>query len=124
MPLVVLHRLQRELVASPVDGRDGTQAEAEMVPMRDREIADVVCIRIHASGGDFVQQRFPNVGLVAVDERHFSATFRRQFVAQCSREWKASRASTDDYDAMGRRTLNRPAWRPATVIRLWHLAKR
>ena len=42
----------------------------EVVPVRHQEVVDVVHVGIDASRRDFVQQRFPQMRRVVIDERY------------------------------------------------------
>ena len=64
------HRVERDLAARAVEPADRALPEPEVMPVRDREIVEVVRVGVHAAGRDLVQQRLPDVRLVAVDQRH------------------------------------------------------
>jgi hypothetical protein len=61
-----------------------------------------VRLGVHAPGGDLVEQRLPDVRFKAVDQRDLGAFAVPQLVAQRGGERQASRAASDDDDAMRR----------------------
>ena len=76
------------------------EPEAEMVPVRLREVVELVLVEIHAARGDLVQQRLPQVGARAVDERHLAPAAAAERVAEPRRELQAAGAAADDDDAV------------------------
>ena len=55
---------------------------------------------IHAAGGDFVQQRLPDVRTCAVDKGDLSFAFTAELVAKLRREFQPAGAAADDDDAV------------------------
>ena len=56
------------------------------MPVRERQIVDVVHVDVHAPRRDLVQQRLPNMRLEMIDERDFGTTLAAQLVAESARE--------------------------------------
>ena len=94
------HRVERQLAPRAVEAADRALPEPEVMPVRDREIVEVVRVGVHAAGRDLVQQRLPDVRRVAVDQRHLHAPVAAVAVAQLGRERQTARASADDDDSM------------------------
>jgi hypothetical protein len=87
--------------ARPVDALQCTVAESEVVPARLREVVELVRVDIHASRGDLVQERLPDVGLVLVHESDGGAPSAPKAVPCPGRELEPSGPASDDNDAMG-----------------------
>ncbi len=94
------HRVEHHLAARTIEADDRTLAEAEVMPMRDREIVELVRVGVHAAGRDLVQQRLPHVRRVPVDERDLRHAAAAIAVAEARRERQAAGAAADDDDAM------------------------
>src|SRR5262245_66558867 len=56
-------------------------AVTKVVPVRLREIVDLVHRKIHASGSDFMQKRLPQVGARFVDQRDVCKLASTELVA-------------------------------------------
>ena len=76
--------------------------EAEMVPMRLREVAELMLVRIHAAGGDLVQQGLPEMPSCAVHERDAGLPPPAQRVPEPGREFQPRRPAAGDDDAVRR----------------------
>ena len=94
------HRVERQRAPRAVESADRALPEPEVMPVRDREIVEVVRVGVHPAGRDLVQQRLPDVRGVAVDERHLHAPVAAVAVAELGRERQAARPAADDDDAM------------------------
>ncbi len=68
-----------------------------MVPARLREVIELVLVGIHAAGGDFVQERLPQVRARAVDERDHRALPAPERVAEPGCELEPAGAAADDH---------------------------
>src|SRR5690606_29077656 len=77
-------------------------AEAEAVPVRLREVGDLVVADIHAAGGDLMQLGLPDVGALAVDERDLGLAIATELASQASGQLQAPGATADDDDAVRR----------------------
>ncbi len=97
---LVVERSEREHVRRPVEPRDRSLAELETVPVRQRQVGDVVGIGVHPARGDLVQQRLPQVGRAAVDQHHVGAPGLAEGMAQTGGERQAAGATAYDHDAM------------------------
>jgi hypothetical protein len=70
------------------------------MPVADGEIVDIVGVGIHAPGRDFVQQRFPDVCFVAVDQRDIGTAAPSELVAQGGGQRQSAGAAADDHDSV------------------------
>ena len=75
-------------------------AIAEVVPMRLRQIVELVVAHVHAAGGDLVEKRLPQMGARLVDERDLGAPAPAQAVAEARRELEPAGAAAHDDDAV------------------------
>ena len=75
-------------------------AISESVPVPLRLIGQLVAAGIHAAGGDFVQQRLPDVRACTIDERDLGLAFTAELVAELRREFEPAGAAADDDDAV------------------------
>ena len=62
---------------------------------------------IHAAGGDFVQQRLPDVRTCTVDKGNLGFAFTAELVAKLRREFEPAGAAADDDDAVQLRSSGR-----------------
>ena len=90
----------QHLAPRAVETDHGADAVAEVVPVRLREVADLVGAHIHAAGGDFVKFGFPDVSACAIDQRDLGPPAAAQGVAQARSEFEPARAAADDDDAV------------------------
>ena len=70
------------------------------MPVRLREIVELVAVDVHAARCDFVQQRLPHMRARAIDEDYVGLPALAEGVAQAGREFQAARSAADDDDAM------------------------
>ena len=68
------------------------------MPVRLRQVVDLVRRHVHAAGGDLVQLGLPDVHAFAVDQRDVDAA--PQLVAQPRGELEPARTAADDDDAV------------------------
>ncbi len=68
--------------------------------MGDRQVVEVVRVRVHAPGRDLVQQWLPQVRGILVDQRDVRAPAPTEALAQPRRQRQAAGATADDDDAM------------------------
>ena len=73
-------------------------AIAEMVPMRLRDVIEFVLGAAQAPRGDGMQQRLPDVGAAAVDERDPRAVLAAEAVAELRRQLQSGGAAADNDD--------------------------
>src|SRR5690606_8644632 len=90
------------LPGGAVEADQLADAEAEVVPVRLREVADLVLAHVHAAGGDLVQLGFPDMGAGAVDQGDLCLAAASERVAESSGELEPAGAAADDDDAMRR----------------------
>ena len=98
--VVVMDLVEHELVPRTVEAGDGTLSEAEVMPVRERQIVDAVDICIHASRRDFVQQRLPQMRRVLIDQYDLGPTSSSQSVAEARSERQTSGTAADDDHAV------------------------
>ena len=87
-----------DLAALAVQPGHRADAVAEAMPVRLRQIVDLVRRHVHAAGGDLVQLGLPDVHTFAVDQCDVDAT--PQLVAEPRRELESACAAADDDDAV------------------------
>src|SRR5262249_60736048 len=69
MAFLVAVGSQLNFASLPVQPDHLADAVVEVVPMRLREIVDLVHSKIHGSGRDLMQERLPQMGARFVDQR-------------------------------------------------------
>ena len=87
-------------MSSSIETGNRALTETKMMPMRERQVVDIVHIDVHSSRGDFVQQRLPNVRGELIDKRDFRPVFPPELVAQRARKRQPAGTAADDDDAM------------------------
>jgi hypothetical protein len=60
-------------------------------------IADLIQVGVERSGCDFMQERFPDVGSILLDENHV-VSIPAQLVAKPSHEFEPAGSAAYDYD--------------------------
>jgi hypothetical protein len=75
-------------------------AELERVPTCMRSVSDLVSVRVEGTGGDFVQERLPDMGCAPVNKRYVSALGFPQVVAQACCQFESTCAPTNDHNAV------------------------
>src|SRR5207248_11707626 len=89
----------------PIEPDQLADAIAEMVPMRLRQVVDLVHAEIHAAGSDLIQERLPQMGAAFVHEGHIGPFVTTQLVAEPGHERQPGRAAAADDDVMEIRRL-------------------
>ena len=74
--------------------------EFEVVPLRLGDVVQLVLGGVERAGGDFVQQGFPDVGEVGVDQGDLGLAAFTQGAAETGGELQPAGAAADDHDAM------------------------
>src|SRR5437870_804756 len=120
--LIVTHGAKRQLALRAIESNDRALAKSKVTPVCQRQIIRAVHLRVHASGSNFVQQRFPHMRLELIDERHLGATVAPKLITPARGQRQAAGTATNDYDTVRRcgcRSAHR-GWLPenAAVIRL------
>ena len=95
-----LHRVERDLAARAVEPGQRALRKPESVPVRDRRVVEVVRVGVHAPGRHFMQQRLPDVGGIAVDQRHPHRALATVAVTEPGRQRQAAGTTADDHDSM------------------------
>src|SRR5205807_9516998 len=80
--VVERHCAKLELMSSSIETGNRALTETKMMPMRERQVVDIVHIDVHSPRGDLVQQWLPNVRRELIDQRDFGRAFSRKLVAQ------------------------------------------
>jgi hypothetical protein len=80
--VVIVYRVERKLMSRAIESRNGALTKAKAMPVRQREIVGGVRVGVHAAGGDFVQQRLPDVRLESIDQRNLGLAVPAQLVAK------------------------------------------
>ena len=75
-------------------------AKPEAMPVRERGIVDFVQIGVHASRGDLVQQRLPQVRRALVDQRDLDAPSAAVAIAERGGQRQPAGAAAYDDDSM------------------------
>ena len=101
--VVIVDGVKHKLMPRAVQAGDGPLPEPEVMPVRERKIIDAVDVGIQAPGRDFMQQRFPQMRGIAVDQRDLGASAPSQLVAEARRQRQSAGAAADDDDAVARR---------------------
>ena len=90
--------LQREFARCRSRPATAPWHEAKAMPVRQRQIVDVVRVGIHATGRDLMQQRLPDVRLVRSTSVISAWPWTPELLAQRSGERQSARAAADDHD--------------------------
>jgi hypothetical protein len=67
-----------------------------MMPARLRDIVQGMVVEVHGAGGEFVQQRLPEMRARAIDERDRGALAVAQRIAEAGRQLETAGAAADD----------------------------
>ncbi len=97
---LVVERRHVDLAADAVEAHHFAHAIAEVMPVRLREIVELVYAQVHAARRDLVQQRLPQVGAGLVDERDLSLAALAELVAEAGGEFQPACATADDDDTI------------------------
>jgi hypothetical protein len=76
------------------------EAVAEAVPMRLREVVELMLARVQTAGGNCMQERLPQMHARTFHERNARAPAPSKAVAQPRGELKACSSSPNDYNAV------------------------
>jgi hypothetical protein len=96
--LFVERRGDVHLAARAVESDHLADAITKPVPVRLRQVVDLVRGEVHAARGDLVQLRLPHVRAVAVDQRDVDDALHA--VAEPRRELQTTGTAADDDDAV------------------------
>ena len=102
--LVVERRRDVHLAPCAVEPDHLADPVAEAVPVRLREVIDLVRREVHAAGRDLVQFGFPDMRSIAVDQRDVGAALAAEPIAELRCELEPARAAADDH-AVSRSTI-------------------
>ena len=98
---VVLDGGQLHLAALAIQAGHASELEFEVIPLGLGDIAQFVFGGVERAGGHLVQQRFPQVGGIGVDQHDLRLVALAQATAQAGSQFQAAGAAADDNDAMG-----------------------
>jgi redox-sensitive bicupin YhaK (pirin superfamily) len=96
--LLVHHRADQHFARGPIEADHLAVAVLEAVPMRLREVIELVDIEVDGAGRQFVQVGLPEVRATALDERDLRATAPTEGVAETGGKLEAAGTATDDDD--------------------------
>ena len=91
------------------------------MPVGLSQIVERVVVDIHAAGRHLVQQRLPEMGARALDQRDIGPFALAQLVTQSGRQFQAGGTPADDDDVVQRVIL--PLDAGAVLRRLWRFAR-
>ena len=94
----VVHRCDHDFARPSVDILQGAEKEPEAPAMTMGSVPDFVEIGVQGASRHFVQQRFPDVGAIAVDEENVDGGVAPKPPSQFRRELKPAGAASDDDD--------------------------
>ena len=103
--LVVERRRDVHLAPCAVEPDHLADPVAEAVPVRLREVIDLVRREVHAAGRDLVQFGFPDMRSIAVDQRDVGAALAAEPIAELRCELEPARAAAADDHAVSRSTI-------------------
>ena len=75
-----------DLTSAPIDPDHLPDSIAKAVPIRLREIVDLMSGDIHTSGGNFVKLRFPDMRAVALDQCDVELPSASVFITKAGRK--------------------------------------
>jgi hypothetical protein len=78
-------------------------AVAEIMPVRLRQVVHGMVADIHAASCHLMQERFPDMGPGALDERHLCFFMSTKPVSQLSHKLQPCRTAANNHNLMGRR---------------------
>ena len=105
--VLIVGRGQVNALVGAIDADHLAIAISESVPMPLCLKGQFVASGIHAAGGDFVQQRLPDVRTCMVDKGDLGSAFAPELVAELRREFEPAGAAADDDDAVQLRSSGR-----------------
>ena len=79
-----------------------------MVVARVRQVAERIHAVIEGTGRHFVQQRFPQMAVVAIHQRDLRFVLAAKFMAQAGRQLQATGAAANNNDFLLWRCQNNP----------------
>ena len=79
-----------------------SDAVPEVMPVRLRQVVHGVVTNIHAAGCYLMQERFPDMGPGALDERHLCFFMAAQPVTQLGHKLQPCRAAANNHNPMER----------------------
>ena len=94
---------QLDLLLRAIESAHAPELELEVVPFRLGDIIEFVFGRVQRTGGHFVQQRFPDVGQVRVDQHDAGRAALAQSLTQTGSQLQTAGAAADNDNTMGHR---------------------
>ncbi len=98
--LVIMGRGHLNFALGAIQSAHRAEAKAEMMPVRLGDQIGLVLRQVHAAGGNFVQQRFPQMRARALDQGHLRRAALAQRVAQARHQLEPAGAGADHNDTM------------------------
>ena len=99
-PVLVLHRAELKLFGGAVQADHLAVAVGEMVPVRLRQIVQLVLRPPQAAGGDRVQQRLPQMRAGLLDQRDLRLAALAERVAELGHQFQPAGAASGDDDVV------------------------
>ncbi|MNI31881.1 hypothetical protein D3C73_857760 [compost metagenome] len=100
-PGFVIGRGQLDFLVRAIEPAHAPQLELEVVPFGLGDIVEFVFGRVQGTGRHFVQQRFPDVGQVRVDQHHTGRAALAQSLTQTGSQLQTAGAAADNDNTMG-----------------------
>ena len=98
--ILVVCRSEVNALVGAVDADHLAIAILEAVPVPLRLIGQLMAPGVHASGGDFVQQRLPDMRACPIDERDLGLAFSAELIAELRCKLEPAGAAADNDDAV------------------------
>ncbi|MNS57363.1 hypothetical protein D3C72_902470 [compost metagenome] len=92
---------QLDFFIRAIEPAHAPQLELEVVPFGLGDIVEFVFGRVQGTGRHFVQQRFPDVGQVRVDQHHAGRAALAQSLTQTGSQLQTAGAAADNDNTMG-----------------------
>ncbi|MNL09657.1 hypothetical protein D3C87_1304250 [compost metagenome] len=92
---------QLDFFLRAIEPAHAPQLELEVVPFCLGNIVEFVFGRVQGTGRHFVQQRFPDVGQVRVDQHHAGCAALAQSLTQTGSQLQTAGAAADNDNTMG-----------------------
>jgi len=99
-PLIGEQGAEQDFLRIAVQADHFAEPIGEMVPMRLGQVIQLMLGAVQAAGRDCVQHGLPQMGAVALNQRHLRALVPAEAIAQPRGQFQATRAAADDDDAV------------------------
>ncbi|MNF57799.1 hypothetical protein D3C84_393400 [compost metagenome] len=106
LALLVERRAEGDAPCGAVEPAHASELELEVIPLGLGHVVQLVFRGVQRAGGHLMQQRFPDVRQVGVDQGDFGFAAFTQSSTQAGSKLQAAGAAADDQDSMGHGTLS------------------